>query len=187
VVPDYSRGGYVRRDCTLLCSILIATGSPSLCIKEIEARQSIVSLFCARPHLREDIIFILKGLEDASRLVQKLTLGRGETDDLLSLRKAILGWTNVFRRLTFERGEAMHNNNEKEAEGWQNLEILLSHMVDLTSLAERIESAVDAIDFDKKERIAAGFELETDKSGEPDCTLPFGRPPYGGRWRIKPQ
>lgn len=182
----------MRGDSPFSRNRLIITGSPSVCIREIEARQSIVSLFCVRPHLRDDIIVMLKGLEDASRLVQKLSLGRGETDDLLNIRKAILGWARLRQRLHFEKELDLQKRSRSAAEEWQNIDLLLSHMVDLSPLAERIGNTVDAIDFDKKERLSGGFESEssdTDESDVPDelDALPFGRPPYGGRWRIKPQ
>jgi DNA mismatch repair ATPase MutS len=130
---------------------------------------------------------MLKGLEDVTRIVQKLSFSRGEADDLLSIRKAILGWNQIFRRLQFEKEELKQKNSNRAIEEWQNMDLLLSHMVDITPLTERIWNAVDAIDFDKKDKIAAGLEIDTDTSEETETFMPFGRPPYGNRWKIKPQ
>lgn len=165
----------------------MSSGSPSVSIREIEARQSIVSLFSSKPHVRDDIINMLKGLEDVSRIVQRLTLGRGDIEDLLNIRKAVIGWERIHARLNFERDEMLRHDGTISPGDWTNMNALLSHMVDLTSLAERIGNAIDDTDFDRKEKLAAGFDAEDDAASETDSRYPFGRPPYGVRWKLKPK
>lgn len=129
---------------------------------------------------------MLKGLEDVSRLVQKLTLGRGDSDDLLGIRKTVLGWNQILQRLRFEKDLDMSRDSSAD-ENWRNIDLLLSHTSDLSSLAKRIISAVDAYDFDRKERLATGTQVNDDGQEESEQAQAFGRPPYGGRWKIKPQ
>jgi DNA mismatch repair ATPase MutS len=129
---------------------------------------------------------MLKGLEDVSRIVQKLTLGRGETDDLLNIRKAILGWNQLFRRLQFERQSDLKKKPDA-LEDWRCMDLLVSQIVDLNPLVERIEHAIDDTEFDKKEKLAAGLPVEPEDTDEPEVGLPFGRPTYGGHWRVKSQ
>jgi DNA mismatch repair ATPase MutS len=130
---------------------------------------------------------MLKGLEDVSRLAQRLTLGRGESDDLLGIRKAIVGWSQLCQRLRIER-EFDIQRDPSAIEGWRNMNLLLSHTSDLNHLAKQIESAVDPYDFDRKERIATGIgENNDDEQVDVDSVQVFGRPPYGGRWKIKPE
>ncbi|KAF8761774.1 MutS domain I [Rhizoctonia solani] len=76
---------------------------PSTSVQEIRARQALVALFYARPHLRRDIVALLRKMGDATRLVQKLILGRGDADDLLAIAETI-GVTliplHAFRRVS---------------------------------------------------------------------------------------
>ena len=78
-------------------------GSPSTSIKEINARQSLVGFLHARPHLRDDILQSLGDMEDASRIVQKFILGRGDATDLSAIHSTILIWASIKRRIELEK------------------------------------------------------------------------------------
>ncbi|KAG8820621.1 DNA mismatch repair ATPase msh1, partial [Serendipita sp. 399] len=63
--------------------------APSTSIAEIKTRQSVVSFFYTRPHLRADLIALLRKIEDTARIVQKFLAGRGTPDDLRNIATAI--------------------------------------------------------------------------------------------------
>jgi hypothetical protein len=81
-------------------------------------------------------------MEDASRIVQKFTLCRGDAGDLSAIHSAILIWASIKRRVELER-----NMEEKERgfiaeDEWASLHALMSRMSDLHELANRISMAL---------------------------------------------
>lgn len=116
--------------------------APSVLLPEINARQDVVGFFHARPHLRADIIAILRKIEDTARIVQKFLSGRGVPDDLADLRDAIDLWEELRKRMVLEhdmecmeRGALRHD--------WGNVQALLNKMKPMHALCERITMAVD--------------------------------------------
>jgi DNA mismatch repair ATPase MutS len=78
-------------------------GSPSTSFKEINARQSLVAFFHVRTHLREDLQAALAKTEDATRIAQKLLLGRGHLADLSAINSTISVWASIQRRVEVEK------------------------------------------------------------------------------------
>lgn len=63
--------------------------SPSTSLEVINQRLDLVDCFAKNVDLRENIICLLRSTHDSQRLVQKFSLGRGDTDDLISLLRTI--------------------------------------------------------------------------------------------------
>lgn len=118
-------------------------GSPSTSLEEINARQSLVAFFYARPHLRDDLLQSLRELDDASRIVQKFLLGRGQPSDLAAISSTIRIWESIKKQIEFEKiMEKTHR--ELKPQEWESVEALLHGMYHLESLSERIEGAINA-------------------------------------------
>jgi DNA mismatch repair ATPase MutS len=116
--------------------------SPSTSMSEITTRQTIVTFFKARPHLRSDLIGILRKVEDAARIVQRFLAGRGTPDDLRGIGAAIAHWEAFRTRLAFER--EMEVAEQGALVEWECMDGLLSKMASLKDLSEKISGAVSS-------------------------------------------
>jgi MutS domain III len=110
---------------------------------EIHARQNLVSLFYAKHHLRDDLVQLLKRLEDASRIVQRFLLGKGDVTDLSTIKNAIDTWEEIKSRIELEHQMDLQGKSTGAGDEWLDLRRLLNRMADLTKLAWRIGMAVD--------------------------------------------
>ncbi|KDQ19718.1 hypothetical protein BOTBODRAFT_101826 [Botryobasidium botryosum FD-172 SS1] len=163
--------------------------SPSTSISEINARQSVVALFHSRPHLRRDIVELLKPVEDVTRIVQKFSGLRGETDDLLSIKETIRAQGQIKRRLMEEFAlEKAVGGVEDADEPWKNLVDLLGNMEDLEGLARRIELAVDESALKRQEKATSeGGEEESSPSDADDLEQQSLTLTKSMTWAIRPQ
>jgi len=119
-------------------------GSPITSIREINRRLDLVDTFLADSHLLADIIHHLRQTHDSQRLVQRFSLGRGDSDDLLSLARTIRETEKILARLQ----EQKH----------PSLDHMIARIVIPERLCERIESAIDEEGLVKQQRLE---ELET--------------------------
>lgn len=117
-------------------------GSPSTSIKEINARQSLVGFFYARPHLRDDILQALSDMEDASRIVQKFLAGRGDANDLAAIHATILIWSFIKKRFELEKFMESKEKHAIDENEWASLDALISRMSGLRELADKIGIAL---------------------------------------------
>lgn len=86
---------------------------------------------------------LLKRLEDASRIVQRFLLGKGDVADLSTIKSAIDIWEEIRSRMELEyQMESQERPTENDDE-WLDLRRLLDRMTDLNKLALRIGMAVD--------------------------------------------
>ncbi|CCA70177.1 probable MSH1-DNA mismatch repair protein, mitochondrial [Serendipita indica DSM 11827] len=156
--------------------------SPSTSVSEIATRQNVVSFFEARPHLRVDLIALLRRIEDTARIVQKFLAGRGAPDDLRNLATAIKLWEELRERLTLERKMEMQEQNVLI--GWETVDALVSRMASLRELSQRILTAV-LINEDETEIGEATPEDPVDPlvAESTPKTTPFAM--Y--KWTIKPE
>ncbi len=159
-------------------------GSPSTSIPEINARLSLVEFFHNRPYFREDLVEFLPKLEDASRIVQKFSLGRGDASDLLGIRNTAATWSDLRRRIEQERLLEMRERDNFNAEEWSSLDSLLSRMANLDDLHTRIHSALQ-----KKDSNDTVESEETEEEEETPSVDVFSRSwRYAiNKWTIKPQ
>jgi DNA mismatch repair ATPase MutS len=116
--------------------------SPSTSLTEINARQSLVAFFCDRPHLRADLLDLLRKAEDAGRLVQKFLLGRGDSSHLHLLGTTMKLWDNIQLRIQEERQLEAQNNPNFHSEQWRSLDALVNRMADVSILSQRISLSI---------------------------------------------
>ena len=105
--------------------------------------------FLADSHLLADIIHHLRQTHDSQRLVQRFSLGRGDSDDLLSLARTIRETEKILARLS----EQQH----------PSLDHLIARIVIPERLCERIEGAIDEEGLFKRQRLE---EMETAELGK---------------------
>ncbi|KAI0036660.1 muts domain V-domain-containing protein [Vararia minispora EC-137] len=120
--------------------------SPSTSLLEIKSRQSLVSLFHSRVHLREDLVQLLHGNGDLTRVVQKFTLGRGDASDLLIISSTIAIWKTLKERINLERIMEAKERSEFIAEDWANLVALVGRLDSVEDLDVKIKSAIPVKD-----------------------------------------
>lgn len=170
--------------------LISKSGSPSTSMNEINARQSLVSCFHARPHFRADLRRALGNSEDASRIVQKFLLGRGDSSDLLSINTTIRVWSAIKKHIDDERYMESKERSDFNDGEWTSLDALMSRMTDLRDLSSRIGMALEKGGLTKEgTRIS---DIARDKEEAVDTEIEQGSPKivwrYGNdKWVIKPE
>jgi DNA mismatch repair ATPase MutS len=152
--------------------------SPSTSLSEISTRQNIVTFFVARPHLRADVIVLLRKIEDTARIVQKFLAGRGKPDDLRDVAAAITCWEDLRERFALER--KMEASEQGSLIGWECMDALLGGMASLKELSQKISAAVSEND----------DESELEQPGRLDPFVALNMKTYTSgliKWHIKPE
>lgn len=124
-------------------------GSPITSIREINRRLDLVDTFLGDSHLLADVIHHLRQTHDSQRLVQRFSLGRGDSDDLLALAHTIRETEKILARLKYEHHESLDH--------------MIARIVIPEKLCERIEGALDEEGLVRRQRME---ELETAKLGQ---------------------
>lgn len=174
-------------------SLLTASGSPSTSLDEITARQNLVALFQARPSLRTDLMDHLKSIEDASRIMQKLALGKGDFDDLVSIQQTVEIWDSIKKRVFLEKYiEQRELKNYFKADNWKSLDLLMARLTNLHDVASRIALAIETkIPQRKTAELDPADDVEPDGQGLPSTIeLPsklYSMPGAETKWNIKPE
>lgn len=135
--------------------------APSSSLAEINARQGLVALFLRLEHLRKDIFEMLRRIEDASRIVQRFLLGRGDAEDLAAIRDTIRLWAQIKSRIELER--VLDSQTHGTAD-WAGLDMLMGKMKDLSALVQRIDLAI----YDRPGKTTLGAPAEDDPDNERD-------------------
>ena len=161
----------------------VFAGSPSASLSEINARQSIVALFRARPHLQRDLRDRLRSSDDVMRVVQKFLLGRGNADDVASISAAISTWSFVRSRLSLEKELHLKKGDCDLEREWLDIDALISRMEDVSGLERKIQVSMDGIP------TRLGGSPETTEEGAITTQEPSAEDKWqqGYRWRIKPE
>lgn len=151
-------------------------------MSEINSRLSLVQFFHARPFLREDLAGVLGRLEDATRIAQKFSMGRGDTSDLLAIKNTTKTWALLHKQVENERAiEERERGEHFMATDWESLEKLMLRLADIEDLSTRIEMALQA---------EVGGSLQ-DPPAEEEPTVEEGTarswryPPT--KWKIRPE
>ncbi|KIY72763.1 hypothetical protein CYLTODRAFT_6570 [Cylindrobasidium torrendii FP15055 ss-10] len=119
--------------------------SPSTSISEINSRLSLVQFFHARPFLREDLASVLGKIEDATRIAQKFSMGRGDVSDLLAIKNTTKTWALLRKQVETEKAIEERDRGEHfKATEWESLEKLMRRLADMEDLSTRIEKALHA-------------------------------------------
>lgn len=165
--------------------IVKRTGSPSTSVTEINARQSLVAFFHARPFLRQDLVQSFRDAEDTTRIVQKFLLGRGTFQDLTAICTTIDSWSSIKERILMERRMDERGGEAVNAAEWKSIGALMERLNDLDSLAGRIRTALVA-----REATISESEPMSDELPSPVTPMPVRDPrnPLGiTEWMIKPE
>lgn len=121
---------------------IAGTGSPSTVLTEIDQRLDLVSFLHGAEYLREDVRELLKTLDDSSRLLQRLSMRRGNAFDLLGLKRSIVVATQITRQLT---NHLDSHSIVSPVLGGQRLAVdaIIAGLGDHAPLAQEIEEAID--------------------------------------------
>jgi DNA mismatch repair ATPase MutS len=130
---------------------------------------------------------LLKEIQDASRIVQKFLLGRGETDDLANIKDTIKIWNQIKARILQEEKIRLRETGPTDVgtESWRNCSTLIGKMADLQELADRISMAVDESALRKPQKSNAGVD-GADEEEEADEEADLPGPTSFRAWTIKP-
>ncbi|KAK6359966.1 DNA mismatch repair ATPase msh1 [Orbilia brochopaga] len=109
--------------------------SPETSVKTINDRLNLVEHFIQSPQLLADIQHKLKLTHDSQRLVQKMSLGRGDADDLVALARTILATQDIVKR--------MNASLPTKDESLAVVNHLLERISALTELADKIIKSID--------------------------------------------
>ncbi|KAF3223507.1 DNA mismatch repair ATPase msh1 [Orbilia oligospora] len=104
--------------------------SPETSVKIINDRLNLVEHFIASPKLLEDIRYKLKLTHDSQRLVQKMSLGRGDADDLVSLARTIIQTQDIV--------DCISSHLPRKKESLEVVKELIGRIEKLEELAARI-------------------------------------------------
>jgi len=150
-------------------------------LSEINARQSLVAFFHARPHLRRDFRERLRGIDDVTRTVQKFLLGRGSASDIAAISTAISTWSFIKGRILLERELQLREQDSHLDPEWASVDALTSRMEDLPELARKIQTALDSA---TTQGSSEAFEEDAILSQEQSSDEKWQQ---GYRWSINPE
>jgi DNA mismatch repair ATPase MutS len=144
----------------MFLTLVFYAASPSVSIPQIEARQSLVTLFRTQQYFAEDLRSILKRHSDPARIVQRINLDKRDPNYLLDLKDFIRGNNARVKQLLsehiarVEEQQAKKGNGQQEGgeEGLEALKGLVGELADHSELAMEIESAIDETGVRKKVR-----------------------------------
>ena len=146
--------------------------SPSMSIEVINARLNIVTLLLQDLALREEVIHLLRQTHDSQRLLQKLSIGQGDADDLISLRKTIEATATLRRVLqrciTQLQGDSASSDQRSASKSLQSL----SGRIDLEEPLRLVDTIADAID----EQGLYQFHLNEEAANEDSSSTPLDSP-----------
>ncbi|RVD81352.1 uncharacterized protein DFL_009218 [Arthrobotrys flagrans] len=109
--------------------------SPETSVKVINDRLNLVEHFIASPQLLDDIRHKLKLTHDSQRLVQKMSLGRGDADDLVSLARTIISTQDIV--------DCISSRLPRKKENLEVIKELMGRIERLDELAGRILRSID--------------------------------------------
>ncbi|KII93351.1 hypothetical protein PLICRDRAFT_49405 [Plicaturopsis crispa FD-325 SS-3] len=159
--------------------------SPSTSINEINARQSLVAFMYNRPHLRDDLLNALANIDDATRIVQKFLVGRGDPSDLSAISATISVWSSIKRRIAMEK-KMEQQEGTINADDWTSLDALMFRMADLRDLSSRINAAIRDRRTTTDDSSPDDGESEDTNADLPAVPRVNFRYDAGYRWTIKP-
>ncbi|KAI9642196.1 MutS protein 1 [Ciborinia camelliae] len=142
---------YVKMHSTIIKKADQITASPSTSLDVINSRLDLVTYMLEKKFLRVRVMTLLKRSSDSNRLLQKLTFGRGDGDDLLDLASTIY--------VTRDLASTLKVQNATPEPCIQAL-LARIHLKDAMKLAEAITEAID------EEGLIQQHRIEEDEKGE---------------------
>lgn len=135
----------------------------------------------------------LGDVEDATRIVQKFLLGRGQPSDLSAICSTIDTWTSIRNRVGLEKDMERQERSCLEDEEWASLDALMRRMSDLHELASKIDTVIVRTDTTTTEgSLELGYSEAEAEAEEVMITssIPtrYTKNTFGGdNWTIKPE
>ncbi|KAI9884692.1 MAG: DNA mismatch repair ATPase msh1 [Watsoniomyces obsoletus] len=120
--------------------------SPSMSLPVINGRLDLAEYILGDPELREPLVGLLRKTSDSKRIIQRFSLGRGDSDDLIALCKTIQITHEISTRLdAHQHALRGHENSVRQPTEQSCIDTLLGRLrLDgPLQLAERIASAID--------------------------------------------
>lgn len=127
---------------------------------------------------------LLKQTEDATRILQKFFLGKGDIDDLLAIKDTINVWNKM--RDTVQLELSVKPESTTAARDRDTLRVLMEKFADLGDLAERITAALDEGVTRRKDSTSPAEDIEDPSASENlEDVQSWG---IGSRpWTIRPE
>jgi DNA mismatch repair ATPase MutS len=141
-----------------------------------------VAFFHARPHLRDDLSEALANTEDATRIVQKFLLGRGDLGDLSAISSTISVWSSIRKRIELEKEMEFKEKGDHDSRQWLSIDALLSHFDDLHDLSRRISMALR-----KRCGTYENLEVPSITDAEANTDSSDRNRTAGQKWSIRPE
>jgi DNA mismatch repair ATPase MutS len=131
-------------------------------------------------------------MEDASRIVQKFILGRGDAGDLSAIHSTISVWESIRKRVELEKKMEKKERGAIVESDWASLNALMSRMSDLRELANRISMALRHKVDVAEDETPISDDASQDASGMANDNAPQTKSKqyfaYGhDTWAIKPE
>ncbi|KAK6351902.1 DNA mismatch repair ATPase msh1 [Orbilia javanica] len=122
--------------------------SPETSVKVINDRLNVVEYFIGLPRLLETVRQKLKVTHDSQRLVQKMSLGRGDADDLVSLARTIVSTQEIVDCISSSvvsssSSATSSSGLQRKKESLEVVRGLVGRVERLEELAERILGSID--------------------------------------------
>ncbi|CCJ31510.1 unnamed protein product [Pneumocystis jirovecii] len=127
--------------------------SPITSVPLINKRLNLVEIFYHDSHLRAEIIYLLKKNYDSQRVIQRISLGRRNADDLLILSKAIDNTNQIY--------SCLKKVSEKEC-----ISSLLKRITIPLDLFKKIQETIDEEGLLKKQKENEEMAAEAIKNAE---------------------
>lgn len=102
---------------------------PSRCIKKINARQHLTSIFIENAQLRESVEGALKQMPDTERATARIAFGRGAPRDLYSIRQALESASKISQAMNAVPNSALNALASKLLKASSVLELLNSTLI----------------------------------------------------------
>ena len=130
------------------------SASPSMSLPVIDGRLDLAEYILGDPELREGLVTLLCRTADSNRIVQKFSLGRGDSDDLIALGETIRA-TKEIAKVLAEHHEAQQESGSLEggrgsfSDGTSRQQSCIGKIISRLKLdgpcelAERIAAAID--------------------------------------------
>lgn len=119
-----------------------------------------------------DLSEYLRNAEDVTRIVQRFSLGRGDTTDLLGVGATVQVWSSIRNRVAQEREMEGIERGHVDSDEWASLDALMDRMPDFRELSSRINQALQGTSGDNQSLPLDSEEGAPEDAQEADPNAP---------------